>query len=340
MWGRGTDEEAGTDRSERMDRRMPVFLCIISVPPLIALLIALMTSGKKRILAWCIFALLALPLAVGGVGGLLLSAYGLAWRSCVKLPVGFAYVAGVLALLVWAGAFLRRQIEWWIGRGLVLLAAGFLVLAVGWYGLLFSAIWAGRDRVTEYKGQTAVAEQTFMDWDYYEYHGPLVRGKEAVGYSWEDSRTPEPEKPGPTDQELDAKARKKAGRELGLDIPDSGEVQRRDDTHGGFHNDGETYIQIRFNEDDRVVLEQIEANSGWTALPLPAELRTLGEYMNEVWLPTDEELGEGYYWFRDRHNEAEDRSDYSAALGRYSYNFSLAFYSIGEKTLCFCMLDT
>ena len=320
-----------------MDRRMPVFLCIISVPPLIALLIALMTSGKKRILAWSIFALLALPLAAGGVGGLLLSAYGLAWRSCVKLPVGFAYVAGVLALLVWAGVFLWRQIEWWIGRGLVLLAAGFLVLAVGWYGLLFSAIWAGRDRVTEYKGQPAVAEQTFMDWDYYEHHGPLVRGKEAVGYSWEDyhERREAEEK-----DSAEKQARKEAGRALGLDIPDSGEVQRRDDTHGGFHNDGETYIQIRFNEDDRAVLEQIEASAEWIALPLPAELRALAGYMNEVQLPADKELGEGYYCFRDRHSEAEDRSDYSAALGRYSYNFTLAFYSIGEKTLCFCMLDT
>ena len=319
---------------------MPVFLCILAIPLLAALLIALKTSGKKRIPAWSIFALLALPLSVGGVGGLLLSAYGLAWRSCVKLPVGFAYVAGILALLVWAGVFLWRQIEWWIGRGLVLLAAGFLVLVVGWYGLLFSAIWAGSDRVTEYNGQTVVAEQTFMDWDYYACYGPLVRGEKALGHSWEDSRAPEPEELERTEQELDAKARKKVSRELGLDVPDSGEVQRRDDTHGGFHNDGETYIQIRFDEDDRVVLEQIEASSEWTSLPLPEELRTLGEHMNEVWLPTDEELGEGYYWFLDRHSEAEDRSDYSAALGRYSYNFTLAFYSIGEKTLCFCVLDT
>lgn len=325
---------------------MPVLVCIFFALPLIALLIALKTSGKKRILAWCIFALLAMPLAVGWAGGMILSAYGLAWRSSVKLPVGMAYVAGLLALLVWALVFLWRQIENWrdvareIGRMVILLGGGFLVLLLGWWDMFFAAVWAGSDQVVEYKGQTAVEEEGWMDWHYYEYHGPLVRGKEAVGHSWEDNRALEPEEPEQTEQELDAKARKKAGRELGLDIPDSGEVQRRDDTHGGFHNDGETYIQIRFNEDDRVVLEQIEASSEWTALPLPAELRTLGELMNEVWLPTDEELGEGYYWFRDRHSEAEDRSDYSAVRGRYSYNFTLAFYSIGEKTLCFCMLDT
>ena len=215
---------------------------------------------------------------------------------------------------------------------------GFLILVAGWYCLLFAAIWAGGDMVTEYNGQTAVAEQTWMDWDYYAYHGPLVRGEDALGHS---SRVPALKEPERTEQELDAKARKKVGRALGLDIPDSGEVQRRDDTHGGFHNDGETYIQIRFNEDSGAVLEQIEASAEWTALPLPKELRTLGELMNEVWLPTDEELGEGYYWFQDRHSEAKDRRDYNDTLERRSsYNFTMAFYSIGEKTLCFCMLDT
>ena len=184
---------------------MPVFLCILAIPLLAALLLALKASGKKRILAWCIFALLALPLAVGGGGGLLLSAYGLAWRSCVKLPVGFAYVAGILALLVWAGVFLCREVEWWrpvtraVGRCFIFAATGLLVLAVGWYGLLFSAIWAGSDWVTEYNGQTAVAEQNWMDWDYYEYHGPLVRGEKALGHSY--NRVPEPKEPEPTREE-------------------------------------------------------------------------------------------------------------------------------------------
>lgn len=167
---------------------MPLFICIFLIPPLAALLLALKASGKKKLLAWGIFALLALPLAVGGAGGLLLSANGLAWRSCVKLPVGLAYVAGILALLVWLGVFVWRIRT--VGRCVIVAAMGLLALAVGWYGLLFSAIWAGRDRLTEYKGQTAVAEQTWTDWDYYAYHGPLVRGEEALGHSWEDGGNP------------------------------------------------------------------------------------------------------------------------------------------------------
>ena len=34
-----------------------------------------------------------------------------------------------------------------------------------------------------------------MDWDYYAYHGPLVRGKDVLGHSWEDSRVPAPGEP-------------------------------------------------------------------------------------------------------------------------------------------------
>jgi hypothetical protein len=77
---------------------MPLFICIIFAPLLIALLVALKASGWKRVLVWCVFALLALPLSVGGAGGWLLSLRGLAWRSGVKLTVGFAYVAGAAGL--------------------------------------------------------------------------------------------------------------------------------------------------------------------------------------------------------------------------------------------------
>ena len=160
---------------------MLFYIGIYFLPPLAALLVALRTSGKKKFLAWGIFALLALPLVVAGGGGLLLSANGLAWRSCVKLPLGFAYVAGLLALLVWAGVFVWR-IET-VGRWFLVAVIGFIALVVGWYGLLFSAIWAGQDKVTEYKGQEVVAEHVWMDVDYYAYHGPLVRGKDLLGHS-------------------------------------------------------------------------------------------------------------------------------------------------------------
>lgn len=139
----------------------------------------------------------------------------------------------------------------------------------------------------------------------------------------------------------DRAARRKVSRVLDLDLPPDSEVQRSTDTHGGFLGDGTTYIQIRFPEGG-AVLEQIEADPDWIALPMPWEVRMLARYVEgwDVLLPTDEELGEGYWFFLDRHSEAVDRRDYSAARQRFSVNFILAFYSIGEETLCFCQVDT
>lgn len=131
---------------------------------------------------------------------------------------------------------------------------------------------------------------------------------------------------------------KQVSRVLELDIPAGGEVQYNLNTHNGFHGDGKTYIQIRFR-DGGPILEQLEARSDWRSLPLPEELRLLGEYARDS-LATDEELGEGYWFFLDRHSEAVDRRDYSAARQRFSVNFILAFYSVGEETLCFCQMDS
>ncbi|MCI9443602.1 MAG: hypothetical protein HFF69_02640 [Oscillospiraceae bacterium] len=170
---------------------MPVFLVVSICLTMFSLALAVRASSRRRIIAWAVFGFLAAPVLIAGIGGMVLASGGLAWRSCVKLPCALAYVAGILILTAQAGAFLWKLIEGWkpaargAGRFAILAVTAILLLAVGWYGLLFGAIWAGGDREAVVKGERMVMEYAWMDQDYYAYHSPLTRGSERLYGSWE-----------------------------------------------------------------------------------------------------------------------------------------------------------
>lgn len=173
---------------------MPVFLVFSFLPLAIALLLAVKSSGRKRWLAWGDAALLAMPLLVAGAGGMILSAKGLAWRSCVKLPCGLMFVGGILLLLLWAAISLAQKARNWrpvaaaLGACVIVTVASLLCIVIAWYGLLFTAIWSGGDREVVVRGERMVMEYAWMDQDYYAYHGPLTRGSRRIYGSWELSR--------------------------------------------------------------------------------------------------------------------------------------------------------
>lgn len=48
----------------------------------------------------------------------------------------------------------------------------------------------------------------------------------------------------------------------------------------------------------------------------------------------------GYYFFQDRHREAEDPGDPSNLFSRNAYNFTAALYDAGSETLYYYELDT
>ena len=53
-----------------------------------------------------------------------------------------------------------------------------------------------------------------------------------------------------------------------------------------------------------------------------------------------QELTDGWYYFLDRHSEAEDPEDDSGLFGRGSYNFTLAIYDKESGVLYCYELDT
>lgn len=136
----------------------------------------------------CVF-VPAFVLFVGG--GLLLGRFGLAWRNLsAGIFCAALLISGALGILFILGCFLPLEMPKvapvlrWAVKGLALLSAGLVLCCALFYGPLFTVFaFDGEERVLEYKGQTLLeVDNGFIDpiYDYYEYHGPLVRGAEPA----------------------------------------------------------------------------------------------------------------------------------------------------------------
>jgi len=122
------------------------------------------------------------------------------------------------------------------------------------------------------------------------------------------------------------------------------------DSHGGFHGDGTTIVEIQFA--DASFSEQIKDNEEWNALPLTENLTALvyGIQTEELSvgpmihrednIPAVPEIENGYYYFRDRHYESTDPKDDSGVLGRGSYNFTIAILDTIMQRLYYLEFDT
>lgn len=135
---------------------------------------------------------------------------------------------------------------------------------------------------------------------------------------------------------------------MGVDIQ-QGEVTEEQETHGGFHGDGYTYLQVEYPpETGDTLAERFHDGTVWKELPLPEklELAVYGSAERGPMAALDNgtaaipPVGSGYYWFRDRHRESEDPADPAGLFDRYSYNFDLAVYDTDTDTLYYVALDT
>ena len=145
-------------------------------------------------------------------------------------------------------------------------------------------------------------------------------------------------------------------RTLGVDLS-AGVLAEHRDTHGGFLGDGETFLQLTFDQESAAALEEeISQAKGWQPLPLPDDLvRVLyGEEYEEgdtVYSyaplaagqdgePLFPRVERGSCFFLDRHSESTDPYDASQLDQRYSYNFTVAVYDSESRTLYCFEMDT
>ncbi len=129
------------------------------------------------------------------------------------------------------------------------------------------------------------------------------------------------------------------GKAVGLDLS-GGTLLQFEDSHGGFHGDGETFAVVEADG----LAEGLAGLPGWKPLPMTEQV---GAAVGGVCGPEGltmmgriPEIGEGFYYFHDRHQESADPYDDTGLHGRFSYNFTVAAYDSAEGRLYYYELDT
>lgn len=131
------------------------------------------------------------------------------------------------------------------------------------------------------------------------------------------------------------------GATLGLDLS-GGTLVRFEDNHGGFHGDGESFIEVKLDG----LAEALTDAPGWKPLPMSENVAEAvgGEWGPEgltIWMMGHMvKIEEGFCYFYDRHRECENPYDDAELNHRFSRNFTVAAYDSASGRLYCYELDT
>lgn len=125
---------------------------------------------------------------------------------------------------------------------------------------------------------------------------------------------------------------------LGLSLPNPIHAEHKD-THGGFHGDGATWVQMEFSaEQDKLLQEHLQNTEGWSPFPLPEPLDAfLYEMQDSITIP---QISHGFWYFYDRHEESKSHFSCQELLQRHSFNFNFAMYDTDSHILYYLEFDT
>lgn len=135
----------------------------------------------------------------------------------------------------------------------------------------------------------------------------------------------------------------------GIPIPDSIGIDY-EDTHGGFHGDGETLAIVKFDGDTaQSVRAEILEQADWKRLPLTESLGVMMyggvkngityayEYAELLQMP---HIENGYWYFEDRQIESGLSREGQDLFPRASQNFTIAIYDLNTDILYYLEVDT
>lgn len=174
------------------------FTALVAAPLLALTALVCLTSCRgraRRWLGWAATVFVAAVVVLSG-GNSLLERFGLTWRNGVARSLCLVILAsGLAGAALTLLCLLPRQMPdlapvlRWMVKGGAVVCAGLAAFYGLTFGLIFTGLAYGApERVVEYQGQTLVEEKdSWLDttYNYYEYHGPLVRGGEILDSSME-----------------------------------------------------------------------------------------------------------------------------------------------------------
>ncbi len=142
---------------------------------------------------------------------------------------------------------------------------------------------------------------------------------------------------------------KRISRSLGIEIPKDIKIEY-EDTHGGFHGDGETVAVVEFNNSiGEDIQSEMLNNEDWNKLPLSENLDLImyggkKEGMDYAYnlaeLLDMPSIENGYWFFDNRHSNSISPKEDSNLFNQSSFNFTIAVYDIDTQTLYYLEFDT
>ena len=142
---------------------------------------------------------------------------------------------------------------------------------------------------------------------------------------------------------------KRISKSLGIEIPKNIKIEY-EDTHGGFHGDGETVVVVEFNNSiGEDIKSKISNNEDWNSLPLSENLDLIMYGGQKEGIDYAYNLAEaldmppienGYWFFNNRHSNSISPKEDSNLFNQYSFNFKIAVYDIDTQTLYYLEFDT
>lgn len=139
---------------------------------------------------------------------------------------------------------------------------------------------------------------------------------------------------------------------IGMTLPKDSIVLDYDDSHGGFHGDGESHVIIKLSDKGtHEFLKEINKNKKWSSLPIPDKYERIvfggefnnvsygnGYFQNAGHIPRD--IKNGIYYFRDRYAENYPKQADINFNERVSYNFTIGVFDLDKNKLYISELDT